>query len=91
MWWFSMLASSGMCVTLGMWGCRYRELQPVFFGGGRILGSNAAPRPAADDEDDDDDDEAGGGDEEMGLAKGRGRQRSGGREEYEMGQVQSGR
>lgn len=73
MWWLVMASSSALSVALGMWGCRYRELQPVFFGGGRILGNNPAPATAAaasssssgprrksgvdDDDDDDDDDE----------------------------------
>lgn len=42
MWWLTMLASSATAVGLGMWGCRYRELQPVFFLGGRILGSGTS-------------------------------------------------
>jgi protein SYS1 len=47
MWWLAMFASSALSVALGMWGCRYRELQPVFFGGGRILGNNPTPSAAA--------------------------------------------
>ncbi|RSL95014.1 hypothetical protein CEP52_012283 [Fusarium oligoseptatum] len=51
MWWFTMLASSALSVGLGIWGCRYRELQPVFFGGRRILAAtgpeSAAPAAAA--------------------------------------------
>lgn len=43
MWWLCAAASSALCVALGMWGCQWRELQPVFFGGGRILGNNAPP------------------------------------------------
>ncbi|ETS02492.1 hypothetical protein M419DRAFT_77920 [Trichoderma reesei RUT C-30] len=46
MWWLTMAASSAAAVGLGMWGCRYRELQPVFFLGGRILGSGTSS-PAA--------------------------------------------
>ncbi|OTA05543.1 Integral membrane protein Sys1 [Trichoderma parareesei] len=42
MWWLTMAASSAAAVGLGMWGCRYRELQPVFFLGGRILGSGTS-------------------------------------------------
>lgn len=38
MWWLTMAASSAGAVGLATWGCRYRELQPVFFGG-RILGA----------------------------------------------------
>ncbi|KAG5976153.1 hypothetical protein E4U55_007472 [Claviceps digitariae] len=41
MWWMTMAGSAAMSVALGMWGCRQRELQPVFFGGGRILGSGS--------------------------------------------------
>ena len=37
-----MLASAGISVGLGIWGCQYRELQPVFFGGGRILGAGSS-------------------------------------------------
>ncbi|PFH62890.1 hypothetical protein XA68_11209 [Ophiocordyceps unilateralis] len=44
MWWLAMLASSAVAVTLGTWGCRYRELQPVFFG------RAAAPRQRVDEE-----------------------------------------
>ena len=52
MWWFTMLASAALSVGLGIWGCRYRELQPVFFGGRRILAatgpeSGPAAAPAA--------------------------------------------
>ncbi|KAM0247606.1 hypothetical protein ACHAQJ_009799 [Trichoderma viride] len=42
MWWFTMVASSATAIGLGIWGCRYRELQPVFFLGGRILGSGTS-------------------------------------------------
>lgn len=38
MWWFTMLGSAALSVSIAMWGCQYRELQPVFFGG-RILNS----------------------------------------------------
>ncbi|KZZ92434.1 Integral membrane protein SYS1-related protein [Moelleriella libera RCEF 2490] len=44
MWWMTMAGSSAVSVALGMWGCRYRELQPVFFGGGRILGAASGSR-----------------------------------------------
>ncbi|KAM5345699.1 hypothetical protein ACJ41O_011560 [Fusarium nematophilum] len=42
MWWATMLASSALSTGLGIWGCRYRELQPVFFGGRRILAATGA-------------------------------------------------
>lgn len=35
MWWGSMGLSSALSIGLGIWGCRYRELQPISFGGGR--------------------------------------------------------
>ena len=35
MWWGSMGVSSALAIALGMWGCRYRELQPISFGGRR--------------------------------------------------------
>lgn len=33
LWWLTMLASCTSCVYLAAWGCRYRELQPIAFGG----------------------------------------------------------
>lgn len=35
MWWGSMGVSSALAIGLGVWGCRYRELQPISFGGRR--------------------------------------------------------
>jgi hypothetical protein len=86
MWWATMLASSALAVGLGIWGCRYRELQPVFFGGGRILGAGGSghtPQPSREQvslEDGADAAEDGGllahNDEEMGYpSRGRGRGR----------------
>jgi len=76
-WWFTMLVSSGLCIGLGTWGCQYRELQPVFFGGRPILPATgpegAAPQPPPVDE-------------EMGIAV-RGRGPDGGGE-YEMAPMQ---
>lgn len=36
LWWLGMAISSAACVWLASWGCQYRELQPISFGG--ILG-----------------------------------------------------
>ncbi|KOS18225.1 Protein SYS1 [Escovopsis weberi] len=47
MWWLTMLASAALAAGLGIWGCRYRELQPVFFFGGRILGSGSGSATAS--------------------------------------------
>lgn len=60
MWWLCAAASSAVCVALGMWGCQWRELQPVFFGGGRILGNNAPPPGTT---------QSGGRDEEEGKGE----------------------
>lgn len=60
MWWLTTAASSAVCVALGMWGCQWRELQPVFFGGGRILGNNAPPPGTT---------QSGGRDEEEGKGE----------------------
>ncbi|KAF4462639.1 multi copy suppressor SYS1 [Fusarium albosuccineum] len=81
MWWFTMLVSSAISVSLGIWGCQYRELQPVFFGGRRILAATG-PESA----------EGAGpeqhppqGDLEMGVPTGSGRGRGrDGAGEYEM-------
>ncbi|CAH0037725.1 unnamed protein product [Clonostachys solani] len=83
MWWGTMLLSTTVTISLGMWGCQHRELQPVFFGGGRILGNNGPPPSsttagsASDPHENDDEDI------ELGLSRGRGRDRSI-NEEYEM-------
>lgn len=78
-----MAASSAITVIGGTYGCRWRELQPITFGGaGRAnadgpadasSGENGSSAPGAI------------GDEEMGFSRGRGRGRgrdAGG--EYEM-------
>ncbi|KAF4456542.1 hypothetical protein F53441_1374 [Fusarium austroafricanum] len=76
-WWFTMFVSAALCVAAGTWGCQYRELQPVFFGGRRILPATgpegAAPQHPA-------------GDEEADIAV-RGRGPDGGGE-YEMAPMQ---
>ncbi|KAI2624447.1 integral membrane protein S linking to the trans Golgi network-domain-containing protein [Xylaria nigripes] len=82
-WWVTMFASGVITVVGGTYGCRWRELQPITFGGG---GRNAGGG------------ESGGnrslengrassdhGDEEMGFSRGRGRGRDrDGSGEYEM-------
>ncbi|KAK5995510.1 Protein SYS1 [Cladobotryum mycophilum] len=83
MWWVTMLSSSAIAVGLGMWGCRYRELQPVFFFGGRVLGSGMSGPSTRNNN--------GGGNNnssaaEEGLLSG---QEEAEREEYELTQVKS--
>ncbi|KAI1868054.1 uncharacterized protein JN550_006542 [Neoarthrinium moseri] len=80
MWWMTMLVSCAGTVALGIWGCRWRELQPIMFGGaGRSTNEQGAAENGH---------AAGGevtGDEEMGFSRGRGRGRGrDGAGEYEM-------
>ncbi|PHH59579.1 hypothetical protein CDD81_2844 [Ophiocordyceps australis] len=63
MWWATMAASSGLAIALGLWGCRYRELQPVFFAERRFLPAPLAPGPDAE--------------QDAGFARGRGRDAAG--------------
>lgn len=40
-WWLVQIASAGLMVSLGMWACQWRELQPMAFGGnGKGRGQN---------------------------------------------------
>ncbi|KAI1841328.1 hypothetical protein JX266_012482 [Neoarthrinium moseri] len=80
MWWMTMIVSCAGTVALGIWGCRWRELQPIMFGGaGRSTNEQGAAENGH---------AAGGevtGDEEMGFSRGRGRGRGrDGAGEYEM-------
>jgi hypothetical protein len=78
-----MLISSAISVSLGIWGCQYRELQPLFFGGRPILPTTGptstdgtATQPST-------------ADEEMTIpVRGRGRDGGG---EYEMAPMQPAR
>ncbi|KAK4653732.1 hypothetical protein QC762_509610 [Podospora pseudocomata] len=80
-WWVSMACASVLGVVLGTWGCRYRELKPISFGGngagnnnghargqsqpGELRNSNEHVRGAGDGEED----------LEQGFSRGRGRGR----------------
>lgn len=67
-----MVASSALSIALGVWGCRYRELKPITFGG---LGANSNSGAGSEEN----------GDEEQGLGRGRGRGRGrDGNGEYEL-------
>lgn len=98
-WYVTMAASSAVGVALGIWGCQYRELRPVFFGGqqGSSSTGGGGSQNTANGS-------AGGGgvggngegssgaadgiaagDEEQGFSRGRGRGRGrDGAGEYEM-------
>ncbi|KAI0912572.1 integral membrane protein S linking to the trans Golgi network-domain-containing protein [Ustulina deusta] len=81
-WWITMLVSGTITVAGGTYGCRWRELRPITFGGGgRNTGNGENSNGSLED--------GGGsgdhGDEEMGFSRGRGRGRGrDGAGEYEM-------
>lgn len=86
-WWLTMAVSSASGVALGIWGCQYRELRPVFFGGG---GAAAAGAGAGGSGGNSNSNHNGAGDgivaedEEQGFSRGRGRSRRDGPGAYEM-------
>ncbi|KAL2127309.1 hypothetical protein VTI74DRAFT_10939 [Chaetomium olivicolor] len=82
-WWFSMAAASAVSVALATWGCRYRELKPISFGGGGAASGSGGS--GGEDGVDGVDNAGADGDEEQGISRGRGRGRgSDGAGEYEM-------
>ncbi|KAH6847257.1 integral membrane protein S linking to the trans Golgi network-domain-containing protein [Chaetomium sp. MPI-CAGE-AT-0009] len=85
-WWLSMAAASAVSVALATWGCRYRQLQPITFGGG-----GAASTAGGTGGENGDAGAAGmNGDEEEGFSRGRGRGRGrDGAGEYEMATLSS--
>ncbi|KAI1768508.1 integral membrane protein S linking to the trans Golgi network-domain-containing protein [Hypoxylon sp. FL1150] len=88
-WWLTMVVSSIITVSGGSYGCQWRELRPISFGGKSTGGNKSTQHnagaeadaaqnggPASGDQQ---------GDEEMGLSRGRGRGRGrDGAGEYEM-------
>ena len=72
LWWGLQFASASLMVFLGMWACRYRELQPITFG---IGGSSSSSQQQTSDPS-----EQGGED----FASGSGERRNRGNE-FEMG------
>jgi hypothetical protein len=78
-WWLSMGIASAVSVSLATWGCRYRQLQPISFGGGGASSTSRGHNTSGG---------GGGGvagDEEQGFSRGRGRGRGrDGAGEYEM-------
>ncbi len=82
-----MAAASAVSIALATWGCRYRELKPISFGG--VGGGTAAPAGGSEEiaGSSSEGNGAGGadGDEEQGYSRGRGRGRGrDGAGEYEM-------
>ncbi|KAK4098721.1 hypothetical protein N658DRAFT_431514 [Parathielavia hyrcaniae] len=86
-WWFSMALASAVSVAMGTWGCRYRQLQPLSFGGGGAVSTAGGSGGQGGG-----DTGEGGvdGDEEQGFSRGRGRGRGrDGAGEYEMANLDS--
>ncbi|KAL4727610.1 Integral membrane protein of the Golgi [Fusarium chlamydosporum] len=80
-WWLTMIASCAISVSVGIWGCQYRELQPLFFGGRPILPATGAAASS-----DSTATQPTTADEEMAIPiRGRGRDGAG---EYEMAAMQ---
>ncbi|KAI1420440.1 integral membrane protein S linking to the trans Golgi network-domain-containing protein [Xylaria sp. FL1777] len=81
-WWITMLVSGTITVAGGTYGCRWRELRPISFGGGgRNSGNSENSHSSLEDGGSSGDH----GDEEIGLSRGRGRGRGrDGAGEYEM-------
>lgn len=85
-WWLVQAFSSAIMVSLGVWACQWRELQPMAFGGkakaaqgqvnGHATGPSEEPVPA-----DDADEEETGEEFDIGQRRGRGRDGAG---QYEM-------
>ncbi|RYP25722.1 hypothetical protein DL768_011417 [Monosporascus sp. mg162] len=88
MWWATMVASSALTVAGGTYGCRWRELRPINFGGGgRGTNEGASTTDPSALENGSAGRSEGGDDEEVGFSRGRGRGRGrdgGGGGEYEM-------
>ncbi|TGJ79161.1 hypothetical protein E0Z10_g9604 [Xylaria hypoxylon] len=81
-WWITMLVSGTITVAGGTYGCRWRELRPITFGGGGRNTGNSANGNGSLEEGAGSGDH---GDEEMGFSRGRGRGRGrDGAGEYEM-------
>ncbi|KAJ8612792.1 hypothetical protein MRB53_037263 [Persea americana] len=70
-WWLVQAASSAIMISLGTWACRWRELQPMAFGGksSEVAENGHATQPAEEEG------------YEMGSRRGQGRDGAG---EYEM-------
>ncbi|KAK4540898.1 hypothetical protein LTR36_008840 [Oleoguttula mirabilis] len=77
-WWLVQACSAGLMISLGMWACQWRELQPMAFGGkgkqrAEATGANGHPQEPASVEK--------GEGYDMGTGRGRGRDGAG---TYEM-------
>ena len=48
LWWALQASSAGLMTALGVWACRYRELQPISFGGKAGASKNVEARANGD-------------------------------------------
>ena len=74
LWWGLQASSAALMISLGVWACRYRELQPISFGGSGPKSITNAKKPA---------DGSAEPDEHVRGGRGRGRNRDEG-SSYEM-------
>ncbi|EDN08949.1 integral membrane protein [Histoplasma capsulatum] len=87
LWWGLQVVSSALMTFLGMWACRWRELQPIVFGGSAANassndGGNNGTNQSGEDATGDEDGRGGGGGGIFEFSRGRGRGRN--MEGYEM-------
>jgi hypothetical protein len=80
-WWFIQAASAGLMISLGMWACQWRELQPMAFGGHARAKTEAQSSGGASGEAHV---EGEGEGFEMGSSRGRGRDGAGAYQMVEM-------
>lgn len=78
LWWGLQATSSALMVSLGVWACRYRELQPINFGGSGTATASRKPANGSADPD-----------EHVRGGRGRGRNRDDG-PSYEMVGIKEG-
>lgn len=87
-WWGTMIASCAVTFLGGTYGCRWRELRPINFGGRSTANTNGGAGGSGDAESMGED---GQSDAEMGFSRGRGRGRGrDGGGEYEMVGIKAG-
>ncbi|KAK8020049.1 hypothetical protein PG990_005187 [Apiospora arundinis] len=79
MWWATMLCSTAAVTVMGVWGCQWRELRPMYnFGGNGGRGTGGGGTTTENGHTGGDPDGGGMGDEEMGFSRGeRSRPRTG--------------
>ncbi|KAK8055071.1 hypothetical protein PG993_000298 [Apiospora rasikravindrae] len=88
MWWATNLCSIVATIAMAMWGCQWRELRPINFGGNGGRATGGAAGAEENGHAGGNPDGGGMGDEEMGFGRGRGRGRGrDGQGEYELASI----